>query len=423
MQDAQRVTFLDGLRGIAALQVVGLHYFSAFLPAIALVDPTLMRHAWEARFVHSPVFATIDGYASVYVFFLISGAALTYSYASQPFAVAAGVGRRLVRLGIPMAASVLLAALLFWLLPTAHVAAGHLTGSVGWLAAVGPKQIAWWPVLKEIFFYGLFTGHAGPLTSLWPASFMAAWQVPRATTSFNSPLWTLHFEFFGSLLILLLVAMRSLVGPTLHRIMCLLLLAVFAIHPFGLFIIGHLVAPVLTSPRWRAMTQRGVLRGVGIAALGCGLAMASYGDWPWVTRLCLLYTRQFGWPGMLDPFHTQSLLEALLLFTGVIMLAPVQRLLATPLARWCGRISFSLYLTHFPILFTVTSVVFVASGGTPAAAVIAVPLGLAISITTAGLFERWVDRPAIHLSRRIVGFAAKAVPGKPVPIPVSLNQG
>ena len=407
MQDTQRVDFLDGLRGIAALQVVGLHYCGAFLPAIALLDTARTPAKWESWFIHSPVFVLIDGYASVYVFFLISGAALTYSYSWQPYAIGVGVGRRLVRLGLPMAASVLFAAFLFSLFPEAHVAAGQLTGSVDWLAAVGPRHVGLWSALKEITFYSLLTGHAGSQMTLWPASLLTNWHVPVTSASYNAPLWTLHFEFFGSLLILLLVAIRSLFGRVLHMATCLLLLALFALHPLGLFIIGHLIAPLLTSPRWLALTRTGLVRGAGFAALICGAAMASYRSFHWMTVLSTAYMTDIGLPGMLDAPHTQSWLEAILLFSGVVMVAPVQRVLTTRLARWFGRISFSLYLTHFPILFTVTSAIFVAAGGTLTAAVLAVTLGLAASLVVAALFEKAADRPAIYLSRRIGHIAVK----------------
>ncbi len=401
MKEAQRVDFLDGLRGIAALQVVGLHYCTAFLPAIGLLHSIQTSDKSDPWVIHAPAFFVIDGYASVYVFFLISGAALTYSYSSQPYAIGVGLGRRLVRLGLPMAASILLAAFLFWLFAGAHVVAGEMTGSVSWLAIIGPHNIGLWSVLKEVTFYSLLTGYTGPQTTLWPAYLLTAWHVPSTATSFNAPLWTLHFEFYGSLLVLILVAIRSLAGRVFHLAVCFLLLAFLGTHPLSLFVIGHLIAPLLMSPRWHALTRRGPVQIAGIAAFICGVAVSSHSGWHWLANLSSAYTTHVGLPGVLDLFHTQSLLEAMLLFSGVIMVAPAQRALNSQLARWFGRISFSLYLTHFSILLTFTSAVLVDLGGTLIAKVLTVILGVGFSLIVAALFEKGVDRPAIYLSRRI----------------------
>src|ERR1700729_1822593 len=63
-----KIQFLEGLRGIAAVQVVMLHFVTGFLPDTA-------EHAIP------PLPAPWDGHTAVYVFFLISGAVLTPSFA------------------------------------------------------------------------------------------------------------------------------------------------------------------------------------------------------------------------------------------------------------------------------------------------------------------------------------------------------
>ena len=90
-----RVNYLEGLRGIAAMQVVLLHFVTGFLPDTA-------DHAWP------PLHILFDGHTAVYVFFLISGAVLTPSFA-RPGNVAGKVAKRVVRLGIPVAAAAAIA--------------------------------------------------------------------------------------------------------------------------------------------------------------------------------------------------------------------------------------------------------------------------------------------------------------------------
>jgi peptidoglycan/LPS O-acetylase OafA/YrhL len=101
-------------------------------------------------------------------------------------------------------------------------------------------------------------------------------------------------------------------------------------------------------------------------------------------------------------FQFQSQLAAVALFTGVLLSPLAQRSLA--LCQGLGRLSFSIYLLHFPILFTL-----VCAGFIPLAAVIPEPLAVAIAFIgfavvvwlVAEGFERLVDRPSVLLSRRI----------------------
>jgi peptidoglycan/LPS O-acetylase OafA/YrhL len=76
--------------------------------------------------------------------------------------------------------------------------------------------------------------------------------------------------------------------------------------------------------------------------------------------------------------------------------------LARASCRRLGRLSFGLYLVHFPILFTLACWGFLKL-------TTALPYPVAVSMTGAGFallvlvaaaaFERWIDRPAIRLSR------------------------
>lgn len=72
---------------------------------------------------------------------------------------------------------------------------------------------------------------------------------------------------------------------------------------------------------------------------------------------------------------------------------------------YLGRISFSLYLTHIPMLYTVTSALYIRSinqgiGSTWSNAIILF-LSMPFFLGVASVFEHYVDRPSIRLSNRI----------------------
>jgi len=393
----RRLIFLDGLRGIAALQIVFLHYASAFIPAIGLLDVSLVRHTWERHFIASPLFFLFDGYLSVYLFFLISGSVLTYSFSVRPFALFSGLSRRLVRLGLPMTASVLLSVVLLALMPTAHFEAGRLSGSAHWLAVISPPVICLQTILREIFLSGMLAGHVGD--TILPNAWTSALQLTPASQSFNSPLWTLHWEFFGSLIVLMLVAIRARYGKLVHLVMSTIALWLLGAQPLGLFVVGHLMAPLPLSPPWQVFARHWSGRLLAVIFIAFGMATSAHSQrsiphfFQWMQNVLLLRR--------LDDFHIYGLTGAVLIFVGVMASPQLWKFLSTPPLKWLGQMSFSIYLTHFAVLITLASGVFVLTQPLLYSTVIASVVGIGLSIGFAIAFERYVDRPAIRLSRRL----------------------
>jgi peptidoglycan/LPS O-acetylase OafA/YrhL len=78
--------------------------------------------------------------------------------------------------------------------------------------------------------------------------------------------------------------------------------------------------------------------------------------------------------------------------------------------QWLGRISFSLYLTHDPIVVAVNTLLPIGMAWwTP---VIAIPLALVVAV----LFFRFVEAPAHRLAKQVGGYL-KPEPTGEVPAP------
>jgi peptidoglycan/LPS O-acetylase OafA/YrhL len=368
-----KVNYLEGLRGIAALQVVLLHFVTAFLPDTA-------EHAAP------PVRVLFDGHTAVYVFFLISGAVLTPSFArGGPWP--RQTAKRLVRLGVPVAAAATIALILLAALPSAHRDAAQVSGSA-WLAMDSSGAPTVSHLLREIGLDSLLLGYR-EYTLFAPIS----GHLPLLEHSLDAPFWSLHLEFYGSLLVLLLVRLQSR-SAWLHRATLVACAAGFGTHPMFLFVLGHLCATRLHC------TPIPLL---GTSLIVLGLAMSAGKDWSAVeaVRTAIAHFAPVAAPNL---FQFQSQLAAIALFLGVLLSPPAQWLLARKPCRHLGRLSFSIYLLHFPILFTLGCVAFVPLAGAlpyPAAvAVIFVGFSV-VMLIAAAWFEHWVDRPAIRLSRRL----------------------
>lgn len=395
VRDTPRLGWLDGLRGLAAMQVVLLHYVFAFLPGLGETYPLPLHDFWWRGLVTAPFVFLYDGTSAVYLFFIMSGVALTLAFSARPFTFLPTVSRRVIRLGVPMAAATVMAAALYALLPNAHAAAAAQTGSP-WLRGIGPGEISVASIVHQIVFEGLLSDFAG--WSLLPGWISSRLTLAHSEHGFNPVLWTLHLEFCGSLLVMLLVALRAAASQMAYRVICAILACSFVLSPLVLFIIGHVV---VTHPRHTAtMKGQSVF---GAAILGSGILLCSI---PVVTPLSALWyvlpPPPLGIQG--DPTTLQKMIGAVLVFGGVALLPVLQRQLQRPRIQWFGKISFSLYLVHFPLAATCVSAGFTVLASTlpyGAAVTVTAVAGIAASLALAVLFERWIDRPAIMLSRMV----------------------
>jgi peptidoglycan/LPS O-acetylase OafA/YrhL len=134
-----------------------------------------------------------------------------------------------------------------------------------------------------------------------------------------------------------------------------------------------------------------------------GVVLSARKDWIAVDAL----RQALGWIEIIAPpnlFQFQSQLAAIALYCGVVLCPSAWRPLEGRACRVLGRLSFSIYLLHFPILFTLACLLFtVLQPALPPAASVAVMFVAFIGLTllAALLFERWIDRPAIAVSRLI----------------------
>ncbi len=408
-----KVQYLEGLRGIAAMQVVLLHFVSGFMPETA-------QHAWP------PLRVLFDGHTAVYVFFLISGAVLTPSFA-RPGPFVAKMAKRVVRLGIPVAAAAVIATLLLAAWPDAHLRAAALTGSA-WLAmdSSGAPTLA--HLAREVSLDSLLLGYR-EATLFAPL----AERLPLMQQSLDAPFWSLHLELYGSLLVLALVWLRAR-SAWLHCAGVAAAAVLFGTHPMFLFVLGHLFSCVMNvhlarlrerslraarrervdavgrtlsrvAEATRPLPQAGEVyaRGaVGALLLMLGLVLCATKDWR-VLETCRQWLANIELAAAPNLFQFASQVAAVLIFTGILLCPPAQALLECRTCRYLGRFSFGIYLLHFPILFTLACLIFIgAQLVLPYAASVAIVFALFIGITllAAAQFERWIDRPAIALSRR-----------------------
>jgi peptidoglycan/LPS O-acetylase OafA/YrhL len=354
-----RMPELDGLRGWAALVVLLGHTFQTWL-----LNPELLRnlgHSEVSRILYSsPVMLMVDGTFAVQLFFVISGAALSIPVlaAIKPYRSVANLALfRYPRLVIPIAASCLLAYLLAAASLYSNAEAGALSKSV-WLSSLYQFDISNTPLLKFILFDVFFA----------------------YTTTWNAALWTMPIELAGSFAVFALLL--------LARWRWLLIVAsasgsiLLANSIYGGFFLGALIAAA-------CFPSRESLRGLGAVSLIGGLAVQA-----------AFRTDYFQTNGYL----AMNIAAALIVF-GACMSPVASRMLAAAPSRFMGRISFSLYLVHLPIICSASSALYLLLQ--PTHSFYAVTIAVAsftvlASIGVAVVFNRLVDETLVRNAKRLI---------------------
>jgi peptidoglycan/LPS O-acetylase OafA/YrhL len=350
--------------------VVFHHIYQVARP---FIEPS--THAWDVGsfwwYVSStPLKLLSAGSESVLVFFILSGLVVPLPMLGKKGRAWVGFYlSRLIRLYLPVWGSLVFAGILIRMTP--HPAAAVTPGS--WVARTNSTRAP----------LGLLFSEAGLL---------------RKSFSNNTVLWSLTWEVVFSLalplFILVAIAIRRYWLPA--GILCVALtfagklLDSPALLYLPVFFLGTLIAVNLDSLRAWADRPRKRVGAIGWSGLTVSLLLIVTS---WMLRPVVpASTLASDALGCLTPVGAAGLVVCAVVFR------PVRVGLSTRVPRWLGRVSFSLYLTHLPIL-----VAFVYLLGDRNWALVAL-FGIPTSLGFAYLFFRLVEAPSHRLARRVANW-------------------
>jgi peptidoglycan/LPS O-acetylase OafA/YrhL len=386
-----RNPMLEAIRGLAALQVLFLHLATAFIPAIALLrdnDSGLGFHIHN-----SPLFFLYDGYTAVFVFFILSGYVLTAPFQRTADRPARTLAARWIRLALPSIAASLFAAAISFVWPREHVLAGAAVDSE-WLTkqwTPDPGIVAFW---RDAIWHALFIGYqqSGVVLSF---GFKPGW-LPQISGAYAAPLWTIGVEIVGSLLIFALAAIRRR-AARLWLPVTIVALVLLARTPYACFVVGHIAAVLHLAERPPRVS--GVVCILGIAA---GIFLCVSAEFAALSAFSHACDAPLPVLGCDYAMMLQKRLGAVLIFFSLIAWVDARRLLSSQRLALLGRLSFPIYLSHWPIVFGLGSAVYLAVGVPGLASAAAIAVAVVATIAAAFAFAR-IDGAAQRLSRNIRG--------------------
>lgn len=371
----RRLPELEGLRAVAAIVVVVFHALLMFYPAMfygAEAYRSVHHIHFEDNVYGQPFMGLLYGTFSVAIFFVLSGFVLSVGFftTKNEQVIQKLAAKRYLRLMLPALASILLTwAILAFGLGAYKLHAQEVTQS-DWL-------IGLWSFVPN-FGDALWQGVIG---------------IFQGNVEYNPVLWTMKYELIGSFIIFgsLMLFGKNKYRPVLY---VLLALAFYRTWYFG-FIIGMILADQYASGRF---PFRATNKGLLMVALVFGVVLGGY--MPGVGFYQYIH---MNW---LDDGQNQIFfitVGAALVVVCSLVLGWLRRIFASRFVSGLGKYTFSLYLVHKAVLFTVTAAAFTYSlhhfgFGYNKAALFAMGVSIPFVALATYLFEKYVDAPSIRLS-------------------------
>lgn len=327
-----RLIPLEAYRGIAAFIVLIHHFFLGFSPS---TTGLLLETRRADSMIGHPYFVFFNGTGAVSFFFTLSGFVLCWSYFNhedQGKLLLAFLKRFPRLVGVVTVTTVTSWALFKFGLYHFNDAA-KVSGSP-WLASFAGAGLT--PQFQPNFMSAVSQG----LTTFFTGS-----------SYFNSNLWTMKPEFFGSMVVYMLASFIATVLGYRYRVYAAIILLASALYinqhifPFvaGVFLSSYLAKKKVAIPTFASL----LMIGAGLYLLGYMIPEKSY---LWVSLLPALPTRLHA-----VCMHT---LGALAIIFATMANRKVFERMSGSFFRTLGQLSFPLYLVHVLIICSLSSWVY-----------------------------------------------------------------
>ncbi|ASN68112.1 hypothetical protein 8F11_77 [uncultured Caudovirales phage] len=327
----KKLYYLEGVRGIAAFMVLLSHFIQVFYPALLSSEQSLVHNAIESKVPQTPLNLFYNGNFAVCIFFVLSGYVLSYRFIKKKdkTILVESATKRYFRLVLPVAVSVVFAYIILRLDLFYY---GYMPGFTN---ATMPDFYAMEPsifhALKEAFYGTFFENEF----------------------SYNAVLWTMYYELLGSFIVFSFLA---LLGNLRNRyIFYIILLVMFWNTYFIAFVLGMLLCDAFNSLDEKIINMfKSKISIILFSTTGIYL-----GSFPYVNYKDTIYEIIVVPELNVNYFMMSHIIGAFFILLVLLSSEILQKIFSLKVFRFLGDISFSLYLTHFIIINSLSSYIFI----------------------------------------------------------------
>lgn len=330
--------YLNGLRGWLALIVINEHFLKILAP-LATLDEALKPSNSSA--IHSLVFPPFNlmsnGAWAVAFFFVLSGFVISASYfkvSGDERNILSKVFARYLRLAIPIFFSLLII-YIFNLLVRIDINEMMIFYQFNFkINDIDLSSI--WVVIEKGFFGAIFQGDYNS----------------------NPALWTMGYEFIGSVILFFIMAFFNQVKSFKYYFPLRILTYLFLIYLFKSslllgFILGMLAADLYNKKE--VFNYLSLMKKVwSVPILVAGLFMVGYMIQSPSNSLYSHVITNLDLEFLILSEYIINIWGSFLLLIFLLFNKYSQRILSKPFSLFLGRHSFSIYITHFPVILWVT---------------------------------------------------------------------
>lgn len=355
-----KLNHFEGLRGICCTIVVIDHCVNSFASWARHND--INNAPWQKIIANTPLNLIYSGIPSVYIFFLMSAFVLSLGYFKYGahYIPSASI-RRYPRLVLPC------------------IGAGIF--------------FSFCILILQLF--GSDTGNAKILSPIWEAAYRAPL---TGQVKYNGPLWTISWEIYGSFLIFAMLALFA--NARFFGWLCVAAIAWYANTNYLPFIIGMWMCWLIAGNNLFSLRNlpSPVLNTIATITLACAFLLMSY---PFKRDGIIIpeHLNLISWTGDWEKdYRNNIMIGAIIIFIVVCVWSPAQRILSHKSLIYLGKISFSAYLLHYPIIFVVNGLMPNSDNGYIEMALLKTSVVLLTTMLSSILFEKHVDQASVKTS-------------------------